>query len=47
MRPPFKRGDLDGAIFTKKVEDVYEKTVYWWRNLFLLPKENASYDAST
>ena len=41
MRPAFKWGDLDGAIFTKKVEDAYEILVYWRRNLFLLPTGNA------
>ena len=42
MRPAFKWGDLDGAIFTKQVKDAYEEMKYWRRNLLLLPIGNAS-----
>ena len=33
----FKWGDIDGKIFTERVELIYEKVVYWKKNLFLLP----------
>ena len=33
----FKWGDIDGKSFTEKVELIYEKVVYWKKNLFLLP----------
>ena len=33
----FKWGDIDGKTFTERVELIYEKVVYWKKNLFLLP----------
>ena len=33
----FKWGDFDGKTFTERVELIYEKVVYWKKNLFLLP----------
>ena len=42
MRPAIKSGSLVRVIFMKKVEDTYEKIVYWRRNLFLLLTGNAS-----
>ena len=32
----FKWGDIDGKTFTERVELIYEKVVYWKKNLFLL-----------
>ena len=32
-----KWGDIDRKTFTERVELIYEKTVYWKKNLFLLP----------
>ena len=32
----FKWGDIDGNTFTERVELIYEKVVYWKKNLFLL-----------
>lgn len=29
--------EVDGNEFTERVEQIYEKIVYWKRNLFLLP----------
>ena len=34
--------DLDGAAITRKVEDAYEKMMFWRRNLFLFPTGNVS-----
>ena len=33
----FKCGDIDGTTFIERVEQIYEKVVYWKKNLFLLP----------
>ena len=33
----FKWGDIDRKSFTERVEMIYEKVVYWKKNLFLLP----------
>ena len=33
----FKWEDIDGKTFTERVEPIYEKFVYWKKNLFLLP----------
>ena len=33
----FKWGGIDGKTFTERVELIYEKVVYWKKNLFLLP----------
>ena len=33
----FKWGDIDGTTFNERVEQIYEKVVYWKKNLFLLP----------
>ena len=33
----FKWGDNDGKTFTERVELIYDKIVYWKKNLFLLP----------
>ena len=32
-----KWGDIDGTTFIERVEIIYEKVVYWKKNLFLLP----------
>ena len=32
----FKWGDINGKTFTERVELIYEKVVYWKKNLFLL-----------
>ena len=32
----FKWGDIDGKTFTERVELIYEKVVYWKKNLLLL-----------
>ena len=32
----FKWGDIDGKTFTERAELIYEKAVYWKKNLFLL-----------
>ena len=32
-----KWGDIDGTTFIERVEMIYEKVVYWKKNLFLLP----------
>lgn len=42
MRPTLEQGDLDGAGFTRKVKDIYEKVVSWRINQFLLPTGNDS-----
>jgi len=34
----FKWGSYDGESFARKVDLVYEKIVFWKKNLFLLPK---------
>ena len=33
----FKWGDIDGTTFIERVEQIYEKVVYWKKNLCLLP----------
>ena len=33
----FKWGDIDGTTFIERLELIYEKVVYWKKNLFLLP----------
>ena len=33
----FKLGDIDGKTFTERVELIYEKVLYWKKNLFLSP----------
>ena len=32
----FKWGDIDRATFIERAELIYEKVVYWKKNLFLL-----------
>ena len=32
----FKWGDIDGTTFIERLELMYEKVVYWKKNLFLL-----------
>ena len=42
MENTFKWGDIDGDLFVRNVTDIYEITVYWRRNLCLLPTGKAS-----
>ena len=37
----FKWGDVDGKDFINRVDEVYEKIVFWRKNLFLLPSGKA------
>lgn len=37
----YKWGSFDDKMFEKTLSDVYEKTVYWRKNLFLLPTGTA------
>ena len=37
----FNWGEIDGETFTNNVDIIYEKIVYWKKNLFLLPMGNA------
>ena len=36
--PNFKWGDIDGVVFSSKVDRAYEEAVHWKRNLFEVPR---------
>ena len=37
----FVWGERDGTLFTDDLNDAYEKIVFWRKNLFMSPTENA------
>ena len=37
----FVWGERDGTLFTDDLNEVYQKIVFWRKNLFMLPTGNA------